>query len=145
MEHTVKRLNAQIMGTRENRLAEAILKSTNNLFWRKKCKPLYTQVYTGQTFNVYFFLVQVYIFDTNRVIQTQALKDIKLRKLVKQNVCNVGIRPKIYENLLTVTKHLISKLKFEPPHQKPNNLHIKRKQRRRSAQVFRAFLFSLHG
>ena len=82
--------------------------------------------------------MQVYIFDTDRVIQTQALKDIKLRKLVKQNVCNVGIRPKIYENLLTVT------LKFEPPHQKTNNLH-KRKQRRRSAQVFRAFLFSLHG
>ena len=62
--------------------------------------------YTGQTFNVYFFLVQVYIFDTNRVIQAQTLKDIKLRKLVKQNVCNVGIRPKIYENLLTVTKTL---------------------------------------
>ena len=60
--------------------------------------------YTGQTFNVYFFLVQVYIFDTNRVIQTQALKDIKLRKMVKQNVCNVGIRPKIYENLLTGDK-----------------------------------------
>ena len=71
-------------------------------------------------------------------IQTQALKDIKLRKLVKQNVCNVGIRPKIYENLLIV------KLKFEPPHQKTNNLH-KRKQRRRSAQVFSAFLFSIHG
>ena len=111
MEHTVIRLNAQIVGTRENRLAEAILKSTNNLFWRKKkCKPLYTQVYTGQTFNVYFFLVQVYIFDTNRVIQTQALKDIKLRKLVKQNVCNVGIRPKIYENLLIVTKHFKIKI-----------------------------------
>ena len=57
-----------------------------------------------------FFLVQVYIFDTNRVIQTQALKDIKLRKLVKQNVCNVGFRPKIYENLLTVTKHFKIKI-----------------------------------
>ena len=101
MEHTVKRLNAQIVGTRENRLAEAVLKSTNNLFCRKKICPSFAIKigYTGQTFNVYFFLVQVYIFDTNRVIQTQALKDIKLRKLVKQNVCNVGIRPKIYEKI----------------------------------------------
>ena len=81
--------------------------------------------------------MQVYIFDTNRAIQTLALKDIKLRKLVKQNVCNVGIRPKIYENLLTVT------LKFEPPHQKTNNLH-KRKQRRRSdsAGVQSLFVFA---
>ena len=48
--------------------------------------------YTGQTFNVYFFLVQVYIFDTNRVIQTQALKDIKLRKPVPEK--------KIFEEFL---------------------------------------------
>ena len=51
-----------------------------------------------------------FLFDTNMVIQTQALKDIKLRKLVKQNVCNVGIRPNIYENLLTVTKHFKIKI-----------------------------------
>ena len=67
--------------------------------------------YTEQTFNVYFFPgARIHFRHKQTHIQTQALKDIKLRKLVKQNVCNVGIRPKIYENMLTVTKHFKIKI-----------------------------------